>query len=279
MREVRQNTTFFFDDADRDTAEGVIATVDECGRLIVRLWGVPMPDDVHVHVMTSWPVFVFRSAPWHWKLLLGLTLPVWGSRAAKIWTLAGGWELSYGRRRTVGVKPSRLLELARSTIGRELFEPERSMDEKLRGIVCHELTHAFTSHLGLPVWLKEGLAMLTVDRYLGRETVRQATLSALSASSGRLTPRGRARLDVDDRETLVYLYIFGYWLTRYLDETAPGALRDLLARRRRPDQLEALIAAAVGSPVDEYRATVDARLAAHFADRDRPVDRSVPFAR
>lgn len=271
MKQVRQNTTFFFDEGDRETAETVIATVDECGRLIVHLWGVPMPDDIHFHVMTSWPFFVFRSAPWHWKLLLGLTLPFWGSRAAKVWALAGGWELSYGRRRTVGVKPPRLLELARSTIGRELFEPETSMDEKLRAIVCHELTHAFTSHLGLPVWLKEGLAMVTVDRYLGRETVRQETLSVLSASSGRLTPRGRARLDVDDRETLVYLYAFGYWITRYLDEIAPDLLRDLLSRKRRPDHIEACIAGAFGSSVDEYRATVDARLAKHFANGNRPL--------
>lgn len=265
MRLVKNSLTLSFHREDEETASIVAETFDACSGLIADLWGVPVPVACHAHIMTSWQGFVVQSTPWYWLPLLAITLPLWAGRAARIWPLAGGWELSWGNRRAIGVKPPRLLEHATSPIGREIFEPETSMDEKLRAIVCHELTHAFTAHLKLPVWLKEGLAMVTVDHYLGRETVRRQTLQLLARSSGRLTPKGRARLDLRDRENLVYLYALGYWLTRYLVENDSGQLRSLLSRRRTPADIEMRIAEACDLSVERYRATIDLRLAAHFA--------------
>jgi len=43
---------------------------------------------------------------------------------------------------------------------------------KVQQIACHELVHAFTSHLRLPVWLHEGLAMVTVDRLLQNQSIQ-----------------------------------------------------------------------------------------------------------
>jgi len=259
------NLTLDFEPADREVAGTAETTFFECSRLITDLWSVPEPLDCRVQVMTSWPSFIVRSAPWYLLPLLALTFPLWAMRAARIWPLAGGWELSMGGRRTVGVKPPRLLAGASSSIGMEIFEPDPSVEEKFRSILCHELTHAFTSHLKLPAWLKEGLAMATVDRYVGRRTVRLDTLSVLTASAGRLTPKGRVRLDVRDHESLVYLYVYGYWLTRYVQETAPDTLRSLLQRRRAVDEVESSLASGLRLTVDEYRKKIDLLLADHFS--------------
>jgi hypothetical protein len=259
------NLTLYFGPEDREVAQLAETTFFECSRLITDLWGVSEPRDCRVQVMTSWPSFIVRSAPWHLLPLLALTFPLWGVRAARIWPLAGGWELSMGGRRTVGVKPPRLLASASSSVGKEIFEPDPSVEEKFRSVLCHELTHAFTSHLKLPAWLKEGLAMATVDEYFGRRTVRLDTLAVLETSAGRLTPRGRVRLDVRDRESLVYLYVYGYWLTRYVLETAPDTLRSLLQRRRAVDEVESSLASGLRLTVDEFRTKIDLLLAHHFA--------------
>ena len=39
--------------------------------------------------MTSWRRFVFQAAPWHWRLLLAATYPLWAPAAQRTWVLAG----------------------------------------------------------------------------------------------------------------------------------------------------------------------------------------------
>ena len=55
---------------------------------------------------------------------------------------------------------------------REAAELVRRASQVQR-IACHELVHAYTAHLKLPAWLHEGLAMLTVDRFFERPTVKR----------------------------------------------------------------------------------------------------------
>jgi hypothetical protein len=260
--------TLFFEARDRDTVELVRQACEKSTRLIQEHWGLETPKDCRVYIMTSWLDFVFRSAPWRWKVLLALTLPLWAPRARQTWSLAGGWEQRYGQRRAVGVKPPRVLQLADRGIGNRFFVKEAHLGEKVQHITCHELTHAFTSHLPLPTWLKEGLAMVTVDKFVGKPTVQYRTLQVLARAPGKHSPGGRQKLRVGEEEALVELYARGYWLTRYVEETRPGLLKTLLSQRRRPDDLESGIAAAYGKSLGEFWDGIDRETVSYFQPGD-----------
>ena len=158
--------------------------------------------------------FVYRSAPWSWRILLGITLPLWYPRQRCIWRYAGGYAQQYGRRRAIGVKPPRLLALSDRSIGERVFVPENDLDEKVGHITCHELTHAFGHHLKLPVWLQEGLAMLTVDRFAGKPTVQPETLDTLAHFPGQQGADSYRTLSPRDPEAMIFSYVQGYWLHR-----------------------------------------------------------------
>jgi hypothetical protein len=261
---VVEGLTLYFDAEEQEAAGWVRQACERSVRLLREQWGLAAPKDCRVYIMTSWLDFAFRSAPWPWKVLLALTLPLWAFRIRKLWPLAGGWAQSYGRRRAVGVKPPRLLQLADRRMGERIFIEEGTLDEKVQRITCHELTHAFTSHLRLPPWLQEGLAMVMVDRCFERPTVRPETLALLDPSPGRQSTRGDQKLRIEDEGASITLYARGYWLTRYLEETRPGLLKELLARRYRQDELEGQIASAYGKRPEEFWGEVDGVLSSHF---------------
>lgn len=66
---------------------------------------------------------------------------------------------------------------------------------------------------------------------------------------------------------MVYLYARGYWLTRYVEETQPGLLKDLLSRRRGHTELESEIAAAYRQECEAFWREIDGTLVAHFAGK------------
>jgi len=159
--------------------------------------------------------------------------------------MAGGWTQCYGERRTVGVKPPRLLQAVDSRFRERIFVP-RKVEEWVEHNTCHELVHAFTGHLRLPIWLHEGLAMVTVDRLAGRPTVKAETLEALARpATGSRPEEGYGRMALD-QEGLIYLAVRGYWVTRYLVDTQPALLRKHLERRLPHDVLESALAAELG---------------------------------
>jgi len=92
-----------------------------------------------------------------------------------MWVYVAGLTMRYRGGPAVGVKPTRLWDMREDSVGRRIFYPLGADMLRLRNIVCHELTHAYTAHLHLPLWLNEGMAMITVDRFLERETVRHST--------------------------------------------------------------------------------------------------------
>ena len=160
----------------------------------------------------------------------------------------------------VGVKPPRLIQTSDTSLGVRIFVPELDMSRKAQQITCHELTHAATAHLKLPAWLNEGLAMLTVDRFVGQPTVKAETVTALAHAPD--TPRSRRYPQNPD--ALVYLYVRGYWLTRYFEETQPGMLKGLLVQRHLNAELEARIATAYGMEPAAFWQSLDKMVAAHF---------------
>ncbi len=218
--------TICFDPADADSA-GLAA--DACRRTLILLWdrySLKPPADCRVYIMTSWQQFAFQASPWPWKFLIAATIPIWVFRIGRMWPYVGGWELRFGHRHTVGIKPPRLLATANTSMGNRLFRKVEDPRRKIQHITCHELTHAVTNRLGLPMWLKEGLAMRVVDHFAGEPTMKTESLDFLED-----TPREEdARLGRGWRN-LLRLYARGYWVARYLEEAHPGTLGCLLEKR------------------------------------------------
>ena len=67
-------------------------------------------------------------------------------------------------------------------------------------------------------------------------------------SSSRSYRAGR----ITDQDGLVYEVVRGYWLTRYLEDTQPQLLLDLLKQRYKPNMLEGKMADAYGMETDTF---------------------------
>ena len=260
-----EGLSLLFDDDERETAGVVRGACVGTRRVLHERWGLDAPVDCRVYVMTSWRRFLFHAAPWPWRLYLGLTYPLWARRVERIWDVAGGWAQSFGDRHTAGIKPARLMQRADRRPGQRIFHEVAEDDAKVRHVTCHELTHAFSAHLRLPHWLKEGLAMVAVDRLMGKATVRAETLEIYTGGFANREPgrrSGRGRLDQD---ALVALYVRGYWTTRYLDEEHPELLTRLLARRYTRPELDSLLASSLGMKPRTLWGEIDARVSVHYA--------------
>ena len=253
------------EDDELETAELVRETCVRTAGLLEERWGVPAPRDCRVYVMTSWRRFLFHAAPWRWRILLAVTYPLWARRVERIWDLAGGWAQAFGDRRTAGIKPARLHRRTEGGLGQRIFHEVPDDADKVRNVTAHELTHAFTDHLALPHWLKEGIAMVAVDRLAGKATVRGETLDIYDAAVGNSAPDRASSMRRLDPDALLALYVRGYWTTRYLDEEQPELLRDLLARRHSPAELEDRLAATLGQGPQRLWDEIDARVSAHYA--------------
>lgn len=251
---------------DAEEAEAAALVGDACRQsveLIDELWGLGVPRDCRVYVMTSWLSFLFHSAPWPWRMWLGMTLPLRYARLQKLWAMAGGWAQRYGERRTIGVKPPRLLRGLDTELRQRIFV-QREVEDWVQHNTCHELVHAFSDHLRLPIWLHEGLAMVTVDRFAGRATVRADTIEALSRGPGAARPQGGQRPLAVDPESMIYLAVRGYWITRYLAETRPTLLRSLLEQRQPQGVLEGRLAAELGIGKEGFSSGLDGLVIARF---------------
>ena len=256
--------TLYFEPEDREAAGLIESACEKSVRVIHDHWGLETPEDCRVYVMRSLLHFVFDSAPVSWRLLLGITFPLWYPRQRRIWPYAGGYQQRYGRRLAVGVKPPRLMQEADGSLGARVFGHTDDIGEKVERTTCHELAHAFVGHLDLPAWLKEGHAMVTVDRYMGKPTVKQETLETIEMLEALAGNPGYRKVSMQDQDAAVYLYTRGYWITRYLDETQPELLRSLLQRRRSQSALETKVAAALGMDGERFQSEIDRMVIAHF---------------
>jgi hypothetical protein len=258
------NLALYFDAGERAAADLIGSACAQSLDLIRDLWGLEAPEDCRVYIMTSWPRTLFHAAPWPWRIYLAITLPLRYPRIQKVWGMAGGWAQRYGQRRVIGIKPPRLLEEVDAGLRERVFV-WREVDEWVQHNTCHELVHACSDHLGLPTWLHEGLAMVTVDRFAGRPTVKAETLAALASGSEGTGPQEKARALSADAEALVYLAVRGYWITRYLAEVEPELLRGQLARPQSHEALAAALAAGLGIGAGDLRGQIDRLVAAHFS--------------
>lgn len=258
--------TLFFDPEEREAAELISHAAEKSVGLIQEQWNLDTPENCRIYVMTSGLHFIFQSAPWHWRILLGISAALWYFRVKRTWKYAGGWAQRYGKRQAIGIKPPRLIQLSDRSMGDQIFYREQDMNEKIEHIVCHELVHAFTAHLRLPMWLNEGLAMITVDKFFGKTTVQHETIKSLDPSTKNIAPGRYRKLSIRRKEEFMYHFVRGYWITRYIDETHPEFLRSILSQRQTRELLESRVAAALGMNSETFWNVIDSFLISHYSE-------------
>ena len=106
--------------------------------------------------------------------------------------------------------------------------------------------------------------MVTVDRYMGKPTVKHETLETLEMLEALAGTAGYRKVSMQDQDAAVYLYTRGYWITRYLEDTQPELLRSLLQRRQSQSALETEVAAALGMEREAFWSEIDGMVIAHF---------------
>jgi hypothetical protein len=258
------NLTLIIDPPEQETTDWIDTTCQRAFPLIRASWGLVPPEDCRIYVMTSWPGFVSQSAPWPWKILLGATLPFWAFRARRTWPISAAWTQRYGRSIAIGVKPPRLLQMSNREIGVRISVEERDVRVNIQQVTCHELAHACSAHLKLPMWLNEGIAILTVDRFLERPTIREETLTMLRDFSPKIPPPTYRELSRMGLERIAYECVRGYWLVRYVEEQQPDLLRRLFSSLQNPAAIHRMIAAALGVRPDDFWKVIDGMVVEHF---------------
>jgi len=252
------------DSEEQATADLVGSACTEALELIRKSWGLGAPQDCRIFVMTSWLTFIFKSAPWPWRILLAVTLPFWSFRARRTWPISAAWTMRYGKRVAIGVKPPRLLEKSDKRFGARMFVEEKDMPTNIRRVVCHELTHACSAHLRLPAWLNEGIATVTVDRFAGRRTILVETLNLIRNHQPKTPPptyRALARMSGED---FVYHAVRGYWVAGLIEDRCPGFLKRKVSQDRRAGSIEQEIAIELGMRPENFWSEIDAAVVDHF---------------
>jgi len=256
--------TVVYDPSEVDTAEVIRDAIERSLHLIQESWGLGKPEDCRMYVMTSWWGFTFHSAPWLRKILLALSFPFWCTRAHRTWPYSAAWTQRYGQRVAIGIKPPRLLEMSDKSIGKLMFVEEKDTQTKVRHLTCHELTHACSALLKLPTWLNEGLAAVTVDRYLEKRTIRTDTLDLLSSFTPQGSPPTYRKLSRLNAEAIAYYAVLGYWLVQYLEDVRPGFLKRLFSSSPAPRTIENMISVELGVEPDAFWSKIPYIIIAHF---------------
>lgn len=259
--------TIFFAEQDHDIAHLIRHVCDRTAHLLQEKWQLSLPAATQVHIMRSWCTFPFNASSWSRKVLLAAAFPLWAIKAKRLWAFSGGWAIPHPRKPAIGIKPPDLLQVSDRSMGQRIFIDDMDTITKVQSIASHELTHAATAHLKLPAWLNEGIAMVTVDAVFERGTVKPVTLESLKTTQPKVHPRSYRQLRIQDKEALVYLYVRGYWITRFFVALYPDVLLHVLSRRHSAKSIESLFAEALGISRSDFWQRIDSIVVTHFGSK------------
>jgi hypothetical protein len=184
-----------------------------------------------------------------------------------MWPYSAAWTQNYGRRAAIGVKPPFLVAQGDRSIGLRMYVEEKDPTVKLRSVACHELVHACSAGLKLPMWLNEGIAMVTTDRFLGHPTIRQDTLATVRNYTQKSKPPTYQKIPRLGTEAIVYHTLRGYWLVRYLEEKFPGFLKSIFSRHQNTNVVEREIMAKLEMTPTRFWKEIDDAIFGHFEGR------------
>jgi hypothetical protein len=253
-----------FEERDAETANSLQSVCEKTGEILSTKWDLSLPGGTQVHLMRSWLSFPFKASALPRRFLLAISLPIWAYKARKMWVYTGGWTLPYPHQPAIGIKPPDLLRSSDRSMGRRIFVDTMDDASKVRMITCHELTHASTAFLKLPAWLNEGMAMVAVDTLFGYESVKKSTLTSLRQTQPTISPRGYRQLHRADKQALIYLYVRGYWITRFFDSEYPDVLKNILIKRHKHKTISTKLANVIQIPAEDFWQRIDAIVANHF---------------
>jgi hypothetical protein len=169
----------------------------------------------------------------------------------------------------IGIKPPRLLERSDRRIGTRMFVEQQDMSVNVQLVTCHELVHACSAHLRLPAWFNEGIAVLTADRYLGKQTIRQDTLDHLQDFSTKKAPPTYRELSRMEPEAILYHATRGYWLVRYLEDQHSSSVRNMLSKNLDSKEIVREIAGQLGIEPDTFWSEIDELIVGHFESEEK----------
>lgn len=253
----------------RDDGELIDLLISACRESVVFIqdcWGLPAPRRCPICFTPSLLVFIFYAAPWYQKVIYGYYLPYWWYDSASSWRTTGGCMTNFLAYPAICIKPPREIKQSDRSVGKQLFVDEPKRTGKLRNVVCHELTHAFTCKHRLPMWMNEGLAMLTAEKFLGYQTVQPATLRAIQQRAGNNAPVAYSQFRYLQGADIAYQYARGYWITRYLHEVYPAVIPTLLTQAASRESCTSRMLAALETTYQQFWQDIDMKLVAHFAD-------------
>jgi hypothetical protein len=189
-------------------------------------WQFAIPN-CQVYVTPRWQTIYLEQPPLVWKMMYRLGLSILKNRRERLetlWQRSAGWFQRYGKLNFIAIKPLAYFQMVRLEQS-PLYKPMNA-PQKFSNTLVHELTHAFTAHLKLPLWLNEGVALLAAEQALGYGGLREGTLELLHNPRKSISYFKLPSLAGED---FFYHYAKGYWLTRYLEEK--GGLETLLKKR------------------------------------------------
>ena len=234
------NIKILYNDAGKSSLDLFVDACAKAGPLIFETWGLKTPANCKIYIMTSWQSFFFRTLSWPKKLICVIAFPLVfpiGYIISKRWPKLTGWTAPHCP--TCVVKTPALVELSGRKTGSKMYIQETNSGNIVQVAICHELVHAFSIHLNLPVWLNEGIAMYTADKFAGKTTVKTETLKIIEDYPHKNRSTSYTNLMNGDDDSIIYNYVRGYWLTRYLEHNYPGFIRSLLVNRPSKRKIEA----------------------------------------
>lgn len=215
------------DEPSKETESLLSEACCEAVDFLQSTWSLQKPN-CHVYVTSRWQTIMLEQPPLLHRNLRKAFFTIRPKRRTlmdNLWARSAGWFQRYGKLCLIAIKP--LSEFQKMNLANNQLYTPMTYKEKFSNTLVHELTHAFTAHLKLPLWLNEGIALLTAEKALGYGIVKRETLEYLTTPQKSLSYYQLPKLSNDK---FLYQYAKGYWLTRYLQERHEDVLKQLLSK-------------------------------------------------
>ena len=258
--------TLYFNAEDQTAANLIGEACDTSVDLIHTTWNLETPANVCVYVMTSWLHFVFHSAPWTWRVLLAITLPLWVLRMRRMWQIAGRW-----RNVTANAAPSAsshhvFYKLQTRALANASSSRVSTSTKKSAATPATNSSTPFRPISSCPSGSTRDWQWSRSTSSQAQPTVQPTSLETLALTTDKINPRSYRGVHPTDPDGLVYLTTRGYWITRYLEATNPGLLQELLSEKMTHAALEDRVAAACGIDRETFWRNIDQMVVAQFAE-------------
>jgi hypothetical protein len=262
------NIKIIYSSKEKATADLIAEACEKSVQLADELWGLGPPPDCRIYVMTSWSGFILHSSPWTWKPILALTFPLWFRRIHRTWKYSAAWTQRYGLRAAIGIKPARLIEQSDRSVGVRMFVEEKDTSMNVRQVACHEIVHACSTHLWLPVWLNEGIATVTADNFMEKQTIREDTLEFIKEYQPKKRPPTYREMSRMSGEAIAYHGSRSYWLVRFLEEEFPGFLKEAFSEGMDEEEIQNEIAAELEIEPKDFWIEIDDIITDYFINEE-----------